>query len=224
MNWKKVGITAVAAVMTASMAMGLAGCKPDEPEVPKDTTVEYQDIYDAQLGEFYELYEKASQITSADPDSLAERYAEMAIAEAKLLEASVFAPLTGKGGNYAVSRLVNRTYPYVLWGTDNRKYHQALVANEFIAAADRTHINEMYNTALTAGTSADEFNDSVRAYLTEEGYTIKDSYTFSYNQDPTTWDILATSQAVDSEAIVNTIDGLMEYDEMNELQPALADT
>lgn len=222
-NWKKIGVTAVAAVFTASMAMGLAGCKPDEPEVPKDTTVEYQDIYDAQLGEFYELYEKASQITSADPDSLAERYAEMAIAEAKLLEASVFAPLTGKGGNYAVSRLVNRTYPYVLWGTDNRKYHQALVANEFIAAADRTHINEMYNTALTAGTSADEFNDSVRAYLTEEGYTIKDSYTFSYNQDPTTWDILATSQAVDSEAIVNTIDGLMEYDEMNELQPALAD-
>ena len=46
-NWKKIGVTAVAAVFTASMAMGLAGCKPDEPEVPKDTTVEYQDIYDA---------------------------------------------------------------------------------------------------------------------------------------------------------------------------------
>lgn len=224
MNWKKVGITAVAAVMTASMAMGLAGCKPDEPEVPKDTTVEYQDIYDEQLGEFYDLYMEALEYKSSDPEVLSERYVRMAIAEAKLLESAVFAPLTGQGGNYAISKLVNRTYPYVLWGTDNKKYHQALVTNQFITPADRTHITEMYNTAYANGTAADDFNDSVRAYLEERGYTIKDSYTFSYNQDPNNWDILNTAHAVNSEAIVNTVDGLMEYDEMNVLQPALADS
>lgn len=224
MNWKKVGVTAVAAVMTASMAMGLAGCKDNPDDTEKNTVIDYASIYEETYGEFNEIYQEALKLTSGEPEVVAERYAQMAIAEAKLLEAAAFAPLTANGGNYAISRLVNRTYPYVLWGTDNKKYHQALVTNEFIAAADRTHINEMYNTALTAGTSADEFNDSVRDYLGDRGYTIKDSYTMGYSSDPTTWDILSTSQAVDSEAIVNTIDGLMEYDEMNELQPALADS
>ena len=41
--------------------------------------------------------------------------------------------------------------------------------------------------------------------LEEQGYTLKDTYNYQlYTQDPTTWDILATSQSVDAEAIVNT--------------------
>lgn len=57
------------------------------------------------------------------------------------------------------------------------------------------------------------------------GYTLKDTYNYQlYTQDPTTWDILATSQSVDAEAIVNTYDGLMEYDGEGTLQPALAES
>lgn len=33
-----------------------------------------------------------------------------------------------------------------------------------------------------------------------------------YASDPVTWDGLATSRAADTDAIINTYDGLMEYD------------
>ena len=148
----------------------------------------------------------------------------MALSEARLLESATFSPLTSNGGTYAISRLVPHTYTYVLWGNDMYRRHQALVTQELLAAADRTHVNEMYAEALSAGKTAAEFNASVREYLEGEGYHVKDTYTQAYNQDPKTYDVLATSMAVDSEALVNVYDGLMEYDEMGTLQPALADS
>ena len=61
--------------------------------------------------------------------------------------------------------------------------------------------------------------------MTDKGYELKDTYNYNlYNTDPTTWDVLATSQSADSEAIVNTFDGLMEYDMENVLQRALAES
>ena len=44
-------------------------------------------VYDAALGEFYDTYEGAK-----NADSVAERYAQMAVAEAKLLESGVLMP------------------------------------------------------------------------------------------------------------------------------------
>lgn len=47
-----------------------------------------------------------------------------------------------------------------------------------------------------------------------------------YASDPVTWDGLATSRAkaADTDAIINTYDGLMEYDVEGTLQPALAES
>ena len=61
-------------------------------------------------------------------------------------------------------------------------------------------------------------------YLKEKGYTLKDTYNMGYASDPKTWDALATSRSADSEAIVNTYDGLVEYDNENEIKPALAES
>ena len=62
--------------------------------------------------------------------------------------------------------------------------------------------------------------------LESKGYTIKDTYApgGKFSSDPKTWDILATSRAADAEAIVNTYDGLVEYDCENVMQPALAES
>src|SRR5699024_5383856 len=96
------------------------------------------------------------------------------------------------------------TVTSVLWGSDMYRYNKMLVTQEFIASSDREHINQMYTEATTNGTDAAEYNASVRAYLEEQGYHIKDSYNMAYNQDPKTYDVLATQQAVDNEVLVKT--------------------
>lgn len=64
----------------------------------------------------------------------------------------------------------------------------------------------------------------VKEYLAGKGYTLKDSFSMPYASDPVTWDGLATSLAADTNAIINTYDGLMEYDVEGTLQPALAES
>ena len=64
----------------------------------------------------------------------------------------------------------------------------------------------------------------VKEYLAGKGYTLKDSFSMPYASDPVTWDGLATSRAADTDAIINTYDGLMEYDVEGTLQPALAES
>ena len=68
------------------------------------------------------------------------------------------------------------------------------------------------------------YEEWAKNYLAEKGYTLKDSYTLAYSSDPTTWDCLSSSLAIDSEGAVNTFDGLMEYDIEGVLQPALAES
>jgi ABC-type oligopeptide transport system substrate-binding subunit len=63
-----------------------------------------------------------------------------------------------------------------------------------------------------------------KEFMAEKGYTLGDTYALGYSSDPQTWDVLATSKAADSEAIVNTYDGLVEYDMENVMQPALAES
>lgn len=61
-----------------------------------------------------------------------------------------------------------------------------------------------------------------KSYLEEKGYTLKSDYSLFYASDPTTWDVFATYWSTDSSAIVNTYDGLYEYDCEGYIQPALA--
>jgi oligopeptide transport system substrate-binding protein len=182
-----------------------------------DVTEEYTEassaIYNAVLGDFYTEYQKAKEASS-----VSERYALMAIAEAKLLESGVMLPNTCNGGNYAIGRVAPYTANYALWGNDYERYHQCVVTNEIITSEDRTEMKAKWAELKGTGT----YVEWAKSYLTDKGYTIKDSYTFGYTSDPETWDVLATSRSADSEAIINTYDGLLEYDPEGVLQPALA--
>ncbi len=215
-------------VLAALMVFSLVACKPPV-EDPGKTPVTYVDpykditdydekslaIYNDILGEFNEAYAKAKEA-----ETLSERWALMAIAEAKLMEAAVFLPLSTQGGNYAISRVAPNTASSALWGNDNVRYHNVLVATEILKAADRAEMKAKWSELKGTG----EYAAWAKAFLEEKGYTLKDSYTLGYSSDPQTWDVLATSQAADSEAIVNTYDGLYEYDCENVLKPALAES
>lgn len=174
------------------------------------------ELYDKELGDFWAAYQKADEA-----ETVSEKFALEAIAEAKLMESGVMLPLQSKGGNYSISRVAPYTFDYTLWGNDMDRYHNAVVTTELIKASDVSTMRAKW--AELKGTG--EYEAWAKSYLEEQGYTLKDTYNYQlYTQDPTTWDILATSQSVDAEAIVNTYDGLMEYDGEGTLQPALAES
>lgn len=172
-------------------------------------------VYDAQLGEFKKFYDEA-----LEAGSVSERFALMAIAEAKMLEAAVLLPGTTRGGNYGITRIARRSAPSVLWGSDSDRVHDLIVTTDLIKVEDNEYLRNMWNELKGTGTYAEKAIE----YLEGKGYTLKDSYTRIYVSDPKTWDALNSSLQVDTEPLVNTYDGLMEYDEENILQPALAES
>ena len=187
-----------------------------EDDGDDDEEIEYGpdvELYDDILGEFYEAYAEAKKASDT-----AERYALMAIAEAKLMEAAVMVPLQANGGNYAISKVAPYTISPVLWGNDSYRYHNALVCTEPLKTEDRDALKALWKETTGSGT----YFDKAKEYLTEKGYEFKNKYSIAYNSDPQTFDVLVTSNASDSEVLVNTYDGLMEYDGENRLLPALA--
>ena len=231
-------------LLVLSMVLGLAACgaKPETPattasgdattSAPAETTsgelvdpyayseddydIQSEEIYDLVLGDFETIYNEAK----AEVVDMDKRFAEMAIAEAKLLESGTFLPLTAQGGNYAISRVAPYTASSTLWGNDRDRFHNQVVTTEPITNADRDTLKAMWAELKGTGT----WEAECEKWLTENGYTLKDTYTMGYPSDPQTWDILATSRAADAEALVNTFDGLVEYDSENVMQPALAES
>ena len=187
----------------------------DPGKTANDINVDYDDeaIYDEIFGEFYDAYQLAFQA-----DTVSERYALMAIAEAKLLEAGVMMPMQANGGNYAISKVAPYTITPVLWGSDSDRYHNAIVATEPITAADRDALKALYAELKGTGT----YEAEAVKYLTEHGYEIQRSYSLGWTSKVETFDAFTTSLQTDSAALVNTYDGLAEYDGENILRPALA--
>ena len=228
---KKLIALLLAMVMVLSMVA--CGAKTEAPAATEaapeaETPAEYVDpfaeyaddydalsqaVYDEVLGEFYEYYMAAQE--AADT---AERYALMAIAEAKMLSAGIFLPTTSKGGNYAMTKVAPYTNTPVLFGNDTYRLHDRIVVTEPIEAAHVAEMKAKWVELAATGT----YEQFVKDYLTEKGYTMVDVHNYYYDADPEMWDVLATSMAADSEILVNTYDGLIEYDMENVPQPALA--
>ena len=173
-------------------------------------------IYDFNLGEFYDYYTTAK----AELDDIDLRTALMAIAEAKMLESGVFAPIYGDGGAYAMSRVVPRSSTTVSWGADEVRYTTAMVTNELITSEDRNALIGMWSEAA----DADTYLTEAKAYLAEHGYTLTDTWNTYSGNTMETWDIIATSYASDSQMIARTVSALLEYDAKDVLQPALAES
>ena len=224
MKMKKLLALLLAVCMLASMA----ACAPAN-EDKGETPVTYVDpfagiedydelsraVYDLVLGDFYEAYQ-----TALAEKNESKRYALMAIAEAKMLGAGIFLPTTSKGGNFAMTRVAPYTNTPVLFGNDTYRFHDRIVVTEPIKAE---HVNEM-KTEWAKKLGSGTYEAWVKTYLADKGYTIKDKHTAYFDADPETWDVLSTSNAADSEILVNTYDGLVEYDMENTMQPALAES
>lgn len=203
--------------LCSALALSTASCLLAGGALAEELSYEEQSalVYESALGEFYSYY-----LAADEAETVSERFALMAISEAKLLESGVMLPLYSAGGRYAISRVAPYSVNYVLWGSDSYRYHQALVCTELITAEDRNEMKAKWNELKGTGT----YEDWSKSYLEEKGYTLKDTYTLPYSADPETWDCLSTSTATVCDALVNTYDGLLEYDNEGVLQPALAES
>lgn len=187
----------------------------EESEMPEGYDETSTELYNEALGDFNDALATAKEAETVD-----ERYALMAVAEGKLMESAMMYPLTSRGGTYAMYRMAPRTKDYTLWGSDNDRYHQYVVTTDFIKAEDYNEMRAKWDELKGTGT----YESWVKEYLAGKGYTLKDSFSMPYASDPVTWDGLATSRTADTDAIINTYDGLMEYDVEGTLQPALAES
>ena len=219
---KKLLCLMLALVMLVATFAGCAGTTtkeikdPGDPYAGKEHADISDDLYAKVLGEFDEYYKAAKAETN-----VSKKFALMAIAEAKLLGTGVMLPSTAQGGNYAISRVAPYSVSSVLWGNDSDRFYTAIIVNEDpLTPAVRDEMKAKWGECATAA----EYLSWAKTYLTGKGMTIADTYTFGYTSDPKTWDAVATSNAADSEAIVNTFDGLMEYDAKNNQVPALAES
>lgn len=209
-------------LLAVGVLLSSGGCKKgsgggsglSDPYADKTHAEVSELLYREVLGEFYDYYTRATEAAT-----VSERYALMAIAEAKLLGSGVMLPSTANGGNYAISRVAPRTVTSVLWGSDEFRYHNALVVKG--GPLRRGEVEEMKaKWATLRGTGG--YETWAKSYLKGKGYTIGDTYDYAYTADPTTWDWHNTNQSPDFRALVNLYDGLYEYDAENRQMPALA--
>lgn len=178
-------------------------------------TYDEDEVYDAALGEFYETYMKAFDATN-----ISERYALMAIAEAKMLGAGVMIPLTSHGGAYVLRHTAPLSATTVMWGNDTDRFHDIIVTNEMVTVEDWNAMKALWTELRGSGT----YHDEVQTWLADHGYTVSDTYNYAYTSDPATWDALASQKQADSRAIIQTCDNLLEYNCENDLMPALAES
>jgi ABC-type oligopeptide transport system substrate-binding subunit len=214
-KFSKILALALALCMLCSVAMAELAASVQTEVDAEAYDAESTEVYNAVLGDFYQAY-----MAAKDPAiSVSERYAKMAIAEAKLLGSAIMMPIESRGGNYAITRIAPRSVNSTLWGNDADRVHQMIVVKEGILKSEEVnYLRNLWNEVHGTGT----YDAKAKEYLTSKGYEISDVYNYAYSSDPNTWDVLATSKQADSRAIINTYDGLYEYDEENIQQPALA--
>lgn len=202
-------------MVLSATACGKDGGKEATLERPTATDTE---IYEAQLDDFNSLYEEAVELTGAD--QVSEKWAKMAIAEAKLMESATVVPLYADGGRYAMTRKAPYTSDYALWGTDEYRYDRALVCNEIIAAEDYSAMKAEWANLRGTG----KYADFVKGYLADHGYTLKDEFVITYNSEIETFDMYTSQHSTTAEVMVNTYSGLVEYDGEGNLNGALAES
>ena len=175
-----------------------------------------EDIYMANLGEFYEAFQAAT--TTAE--NVSQRYALLAVAEAKAIESGVGTPMYGGTAGYNMSRIVYCSGGYAGWRGTMSDLSQYVITNEIITAEDYKHLKKLRTDLVGTGT----YMTKAVEYLTEKGYTFRDTYTATFVDNPTTWDIFAASTSNDSGIISPTLDYLYAYDAEGVLQPRLAES
>ena len=173
-----------------------------------------EDIYEEVLGDFEALMEAAEAAETID-----ERFILEAQAEAYLLDSAVFIPTTTQNGAYTISRSAYRTIPYANWGNDDDRWGTRVVTNEFITKEDWEELKQAWAAAV-----AGEGEYDAAAILTEKGYTLSKEYKTTFSTAPVTLDWLNTSSQADTEITVQTVDGLVQYNNLGVMEPKLAES
>ena len=211
-TFKKVLCAALALVMVLSLAA--CGEKKETPAEVKYERGDDETVYQATLGDYESLMQAAK---AADDDD--ERFVLYAQAEAQLLDSAVFLPTTTQGGAYTISRIAYRTTPYVNWGNDDDRWKSMIVSADLITKEEREDLKAMWESALKG-----EADYDAAAYLTGKGHALVKDYVYSFSTTPVTLDSLNTSSQSDTEILVNCIDNLVEYNNLGQMIPALAES
>ncbi len=174
------------------------------------------DVYDWALDEYAALLAEAED----EGNTVNERFVKMAKAEAALLDSAVMIPATTQGGAYQMTRIAPHTVPYVQWGNDDDRWFGLVVTDDdFLTPAERSELFDLWRAAVAGGADYDP-----KAYLESKGHKIKTDYTTTFSTPPGTLDWLNTSYQSDTGITVQTVDGLVQYDNLNRMQPALAES
>lgn len=84
--------------------------------------------YNAVLGDYQTLLDEAA----AEINDMTKRFVLFAKLEAYFIDQAVAINFLTQGGNYAATRVIPRTVPYTLFGTDNEKLKHLKVAKEIL--------------------------------------------------------------------------------------------
>lgn len=212
---KKALALALCLIMVLSLAACGGGDEPTQTPAPSTSAeggilTDDEAIYMASMGDFYDAY-----MAAFEAETLSERWALMAIAEAKFLESGVATPMYTAGGCYAMSRIPFRAGGYASWLGDRVYYDQMVLTNEIITTDDYQHLTDMWYELAGTGT----YTQSAVDYLTEQGYTFTDTAVTTFDRVGTTWDFLSDGDFHDDASF---IDYLYQYNSEGELVPHLA--
>ena len=210
-------ILAVAITSVFAQGAGEAG-KQTQTTVAKPSTYvrgDDEEIYAKVLGGYEALLDKAK---AAATDS--ERFVIYAQAEAYLLDSAVMIPNTTQGGAYTISRIAPRTVPYVQWGNDDDRWKGMIItADDFLTPAERNELLDIWAAAVKGEATYDP-----AAWLTSKGHKLTKDYRTTFSTAPVTLDTLNTSSQSDTEILVNCTDNLVQYNNLGQMIPALAES
>ncbi|MBO4279522.1 MAG: hypothetical protein J5891_06905 [Spirochaetales bacterium] len=208
----------LAVVLTSVFAQGAAEAEKTQTTVAKPSTYvrgDDEEIYAKVLGGYEALLDKAK---AAKTDS--ERFVIYAQAEAYLLDSAVMIPNTTQGGAYTISRIAPRTVPYVQWGNDDDRWKGMIItADDFLTPAERNELLDIWAKAVKGEATYDP-----AAWLTSKGHKLTKDYRTTFSTAPVTLDTLNTSSQSDTEILVNCTDNLVQYNNLGQMIPALAES
>ena len=161
---------ALALALSLIMVLGLAACGSGGEDTPVATTApsaqaeggiltDEEAIYMNAMSDFYDAY-----MAAFEAETVSERWALMAIAEAKFLESGVATPMYTAGGCYAMSRVPFRASGYASWLGDRVYYDQMVITNEIITTEDYEYLVDMWYELTGTGT----YTQNAVDYLTEQ--------------------------------------------------------
>ena len=170
---KKFVLLLLSAILMFSFCFGAVGAQDAEPAFVVSDDDEEIYFNPENYGEFYDAYMKA--ITEAG--SIAERYALLAVAEAKALESGVAATMYGGTSAYNMTHIVRNSGGYAPWRGSMSDTTQMLVTEEVITTEDNNYLKDLWVENIGTGT----YIEKAKAYMLEKGYHFKKDYLFKKN-------------------------------------------